>query len=148
MKMGKKKARRVESPPTGKVPRVSEPIEGLAHSNFTWRVSKSYIDMEHPDWGWGKLTIEQFFAILTGRLQDYEDMSWHDLLNRKSCHTMPVSVIAGQAQARLSDRCPDIDTLHQIDIGKMGRIWGFKDRQRFYLIWYDPNHTVYPTQGR
>lgn len=59
---------------------------------------------------------------------------------------MPISQIESKAQSRLYDRCGDIDTLHQIDIDRRCRLWGHKKGQFLYLIWHDPNHTVYLTR--
>jgi hypothetical protein len=38
----------------------------------------------------------------------------------------------------------DIDILYQVDISEFGRVFGYRDRMLFYLIWHDPNHTVCP----
>ena len=135
-----------KQPQISKIPRKIEDVSSIEESIFKWRVNKQYIDLDHPEWGWGKLKIEDFFEILTHRLHDYESMTWQDLSQRRSCHSMPVKNIVSKAQARLYEKCPDIDTLYQVDVDRLCRIWGFRDRDFFYLIWHDPNHSVYETK--
>ncbi|MFC2047219.1 hypothetical protein ACFLTK_02950 [Chloroflexota bacterium] len=144
-----KKPRRSEMPPDeGKKPRLPSGTDLWPQQSFRWRVNDNYIDMEHEEWGWGDLPINEFFDILKNSLQKYEDMSWHDLLNRSSCHPMPLHKIERRARERLRARFPDIDTLHQVDFSELGRVWGVKKGQYFQLVWHDPYHTVYPTRRR
>ena len=145
MSKHKKKPRVSENPPqTKKAPRSSEDPNRLGSSSFRWRVNPRYVDYDHKDWGWGKLTCKDFFQILIERLHDYEQMSWDDLSKRNSCHPMPVENIDQNAQARLCQICGiEIDSLYQVDINPKCRLWGYRDRTIFYLIWHDPNHTVY-----
>ena len=92
----------------------------------------------------GKVKIQEFFQNILPRLQDYETMTWNDILRRDHCHDWVVSEICAKAQQRLREIHPDIDTLHQIDMQQLCRLWGYRDRQTLYLIWHDPQHTVYP----
>lgn len=148
--MGKqqKKVRARKLPKIEKKPRVPDEVNKIGKQPFCWRVNYNYIDLDHQEWGWCKLSIKKFFDILVGRLHDYETMTWDELLKRPHCHPMPVSKIENNAQMRLSMICPDIDVLHQIDISGLCRIWGFKDRKFLYLIWHDPKHTVCLTKER
>jgi hypothetical protein len=125
-----------------KKPRIPSEAEKFGQQFFRWRVNYNYIDLDHDEWGWRKLGILEFFNILVNRLHDYENMTWDDLLQRKSCHTMPISKIERKAQDRLCEKCEGIDTLHQVDINRRCRLWGYKGGQFLYLIWHDPNHTV------
>ena len=127
---------------SGKRPRIPDEANQLDSKLFRWRVSPYYIDYDHEEWGWGRVPITEFFEILINRLQDLEDMTWEDILKRKHCHDMSLDQIVGKAQDRLREVCGDIDTLHQVDVDKLGRLWGFRDRRTLFLIWRDKNHTV------
>jgi len=142
--VGKKKARASFVPPTVKKPRIPSGINTVEQGFFRWRVSRNYIDLDHEEWGWGKLSIENFFAILIDRFHDYETMTWQDIGRRKSCHSTLVQNICNKAQSRLQGMQKDIDLLYQVDISEFGRVFGYRDRAFFYLIWHDPNHTVCP----
>jgi len=141
------KRKRVKStyqPSSKKAVRIAESVDGLRQLNFKWRVDDRYIDYDHEEWGWGKVTIQEFFKELLNRLQDYETMTWDEVLRRDSCHDMEASKLSPAAQQRLLQILPDIDTLHQLDMKQPCRLWGYRDRQVLYLIWHDPKHTVYP----
>ena len=125
-------------------PRKFQDPTSFDDTNFKWRVHNNYIDYDHEEWGWGKVTIQKFFKELLNRLQDYETMTWDEILHRDSCHDMEVSKLCAEAQRRLFQIHSDIDTLHQLDMEQPCRLWGYRDRQILYLIWHDPNHNVYP----
>jgi hypothetical protein len=143
--MPKNKPRSNQIPNSSRVPRTMEEPNKLGSSFFRWRVNSKYVDLQHPEWGWGRLNCKDFFNILMERLHEFEQMTWDDLASRKSCHPMPVEHICAAAQKQLSQVCDEIDSLYQVDISPKCRLWGYRDRTIFYLIWHDPNHTVYPT---
>ncbi len=139
-----KKPRTQKLPQPHKVPRALEQPEKLGSLVFRWKVNERYVDYDHEEWGWGRLSCKQFFKILIERLHEYEQMTWDALSRRSSCHSMPVETIEQDAQKRLYEVCGnEVDSLYQVDINPKCRIWGYRDRQIFYLIWHDPNHTVY-----
>lgn len=140
----RKRAKSNFRPKPQKVPRIAENVDGLRQLNFKWRADDKYIDYDHEEWGWGKVIIQEFFKELLNRLQDYETMTWDEVLRRDSCHNMEASRLSPAAQRRLLQILPDIDTLHQLDMKQPCRLWGFRHLQTFYLIWHDPKHTVYP----
>jgi hypothetical protein len=147
--MGRKKTIRASKLPEGeKRVRIPEEADRFGEQLFRWRVNYNYIDLDHGEWGWGKLQIVDFFDILVNRLHNYETMTWHELLRRRSCHPMPISKIEPKARNRLYKKCEGIDTLHQIDIDRHCRLWGYKGGQFLYLIWHDPKHTVCLTRRR
>ncbi len=131
-------------PSIKKTVHIAENVDGLRQLSFKWRVDDKYIDYDHEEWGWGKVTIQKFFKELLHRLQDYETMTWDEILRRPSCHDIEASELCGEAQSRLQEMHLDIDTLHQLKITQKCRLWGYRDRQDLYLIWHDPHHTVNP----
>ena len=132
------------TPKFDRTPRkLTDPIS-FDDTNFKWRVHDNYIDYDHAEWGWGNVTIQVFFKDLLRRLQDYETMTWDEVMRRNSCHNMEASKLCQEAQRRLIQILPEIDTLHQLDMKQPCRLWGYRDRQVLYLIWHDPQHTVYP----
>lgn len=144
MSKQQKRAKFSTSPLRRKAPHIAENVDALATLTFKWRMSEPYIDYDHEEWGWGQVEIRQFFQYLLPRLQDYETMTWNEITQRTSCHPIGVSRICSAAKRRLQEIHPDIDTLHQIDMRQPCRLWGYRDRQTLYIIWHDPNHSVYP----
>lgn len=144
MSKSKKQISLAKSPSSNKVPRTIDDIGTLDQTFFKWRVKSNYIDFEHPEWGWSNLSLEDFFGLPLNRLHEYEKMEWQEVLKRNSCHPLPIDKIVSRAQDRLLEKSLEIELLHQVDFSELGRIWGHKIGQYFYLIWYDPKHTVYP----
>ena len=144
MSKRQKRAKFSTPPLRGKAPQIAENVDFLATLTFKWRMSETYIDYDHEEWGWEQVEIRQFFQYLLPRLQDYETMTWNEITQRKSCHPLEVRKICPAAKRRLQEIHPDIDTLHQIDMRQPCRLWGYRDRQILYIIWHDPNHSVYP----
>ncbi|MFC1933087.1 hypothetical protein ACFLXU_05625 [Chloroflexota bacterium] len=142
--MARKKPRIAQTPQAKKKPRTIEDISSIGRSYFRWRVNNKYVDYDHKEWGWGHLSCKDFFQILVERLHDYEQTTWDDLSRRQSCHPMPIDIIEPEAQGRLCELCgSEVDSLYQVDISQRCRLWGYRDRTIFYLIWHDPEHTVY-----
>lgn len=142
--MVKKKPRVARVPTTDKKPRTKEDVDAIGSELFRWRVNNRYVDYDHEEWGWGRLTCKDFFQILIERLHNFEQSTWDNLSKRQSCHSMPIENIVPKARERLCEICDnEIDSLYQVDINPRCRLWGYRDRTVFYLIWHDPHHTVY-----
>jgi hypothetical protein len=59
-------------------------------------------------------------------------------------HEMPVKKICKTAQERLSEiKLDDIDCLYSIRVSAKERLWGIRKDRVLYIIWWDPEHTVY-----
>lgn len=140
----RKRAKRSSNPASAKRPRSVEDVDALEGRNFNWKIHKNYIDLEHEEWGWGNTSFREFVTTIVYRLTSYETMAWQEITKRTSCHPMPIQDICERAQTRIRETIMDIDTLHQVDVTELGRVWGFRVRETFYLIWYDPYHTVCP----
>lgn len=90
--------------------------------------------------------------IIKNRLHEYETLKWSEVLKPQSNHPLPVERICAAAKKRLQElKFGDIDSLYQLDIkggnGKQ-RLWGIRRENIFQILWWDPEHTVYPTAQR
>lgn len=111
---------------------------------FRWRATDEYIDYDDAVWGWGQVTICEFFRKILPRLQEYESMTWNEITRRNSCHYWDINNMPAKARNKLKRKYPQHDTFHQIDMEQPCRLLGWRDRQTLFLIWYDPNHTICP----
>jgi hypothetical protein len=106
------------------------------------------IDME-GQWGWRTASAQQIEGIL-GRCCSFESMTWREIeqkrgKHRPHNHPMPISQISRDAQARLRTiERDDEDGLYSLRINNLSRIWGFRRGHVFHVLWWDPDHTVYP----
>ncbi len=116
--------------------------------NFSWRVHNSFIDYRHPKFGWCTVDILYFLKNIIQRLQSYEGQVWHDLKLDHRCHPWGLDEIPKECYSRLEERQIDIEQLYQIPLGSKPRIIGYKDRQVFYLMWWDKEHEFCPTKAK
>lgn len=129
--------------PTGKLGR--DPDEG--HPSFSFR----YLD-NAGDWSWNRRSAEDSHEIL-GFLESVKDLSWNELGRQRSGrrarhHFQDVSDIVPAAQRRVENLALDtvVDSLYRFRLSGVKRLWGFRKEGVFYTLWWDPEHTVYPTE--
>lgn len=142
----KPKKRHVLNPQPNKIPyKLKDPIS-YDSSNFSWRVHNNYIDYAHPKFGWAKVKILVFLQKIVQTLQGYEGLTWHEVREKGHCHPWGLDDIPKECFQRLEERQIDIEQLYQISLGNKPRIIGYKDRQVFYLMWWDEEHKFCPTE--
>jgi hypothetical protein len=98
------------------------------------------------DWGFSDVGCSIIWKQIIPFLHQIETRTWGELYGGRdtSNHPMPVEKIEDEAKARLSEIGRDeFETLFQLNVRGGIRLWGIRDRQIFYLLWYDPKHTVY-----
>lgn len=130
-------------PDPKKQPRGLEAAENVNQQPFRWRCN--WIDLD-GEWGFRAVNPEHLWKEVLPRLHDFETMTWAEISGRKdsSNHPMPVSRIEAKAAARLTEiGKQEYDTLFQLNVRGGIRLWGIRDRAYFYLLWFDPSHTVY-----
>lgn len=146
MKPHQKKPVIALAPPSGKRPRfnVNDPTIDAARRPC-WRIQ--YVDKGGP-FAWTKIEPGDLLTVL-GALANYETMNWTDIEARKSCHKMPTASVSKEARQRLDEiELDDVEDLYQLQVNNRFRVFGMRDRNIFYVLWWDPEHQVYPTQKR
>ncbi len=87
-------------------------------------------------------------AQLMPRLREYERLRWWEVLSMPHNHPMPLDRIAPAAHKRLEKMSlADHPQLYQLKISNGGgkqRLWGIRRENVFQILWWDPNHTVFP----
>lgn len=70
--------------------------------------------------------------------------------NRRSKHhSQPLGSLTSGAQSDLRKRKLDEtfgDEMFRFRLSGTKRLWGFRDGQTFHVVWWDPDHAVYPTE--
>lgn len=135
------------SPSSGKTPTaVSDPTEYRSRK-IAWRVGK--IDLAHAKWGGKIITGTDWWQKLHGRLKNLESMTWAEIEKDRHSHAFEVRHLCKDAQDRLLElKLQTIDTLYQIHVNGPGRLWGIREGALLSILWWDPNHTVYPTEKK
>jgi hypothetical protein len=105
----------------------------------------SCVDLD-GEWSWNKATEAQLRQV-HGLLQKYEGMRWDEIKKQKNTHPMPPQRLVTQARNRLERlQYDDVDTLYQLGGMGLPRIWGIRFGRALALLWFDPEHTVYPIE--
>ncbi|MBN1188996.1 MAG: hypothetical protein JXA46_04525 [Dehalococcoidales bacterium] len=107
------------------------------------------MDYDHSDFGWCNCDSVELLKYIIKELQFYEGMTWSKVKEKDHCHSWPIEDLPKHFQERLVERdLQTLDELFQISLGSICRIWGFRNKQVLYLIWYDPEHRGYKVNAR
>lgn len=107
------------------------------------------LDIDGP-FGWRTIEAAKLDAVRE-RLSHFESMTWHEILTagKKQNHAIKVEQLSDAARKRLEeiDR-DDIEGLVSLRIAGKERVWGIRDRDVLRLLWWDPEHRVYPSKQK
>ena len=138
--MAKKKPKKGGEPRSEKKPR-NVPVEDPFTLKPVWQISR--IDLEGP-WGWTNIDKKLFFDKIIPRIRDFETMRWKEILGHDN-HPIPISKIAEKAQKRLAElNMDDSEYLISLRFMSRERMWGIRMHNTLKILWWDPNHEVYP----
>ena len=158
-----KKARQAENPNSFK--RVAE--------DFALRVAKSVHEAERPgdqkmdwsadqadiedEWSWGKRSClsDDWDSELLPFLTGYSEKTWLEIYsertgggNRKQKHIFyNVEDICEEAQLRLlALERDDVDCVFRFRLSGKQRLYGIQQMPVFFVLWWDPEHNIYPVE--
>ena len=140
-----KKPRASLIPDPRKVPRVGiDPIQWQAMSP-AWRVARMEV---RNRFGWHLADGPTLLAIRE-KLAQFETMTWRDIIQRCNGHHHYISdldKILAPARERLNAiGYRDTDQLFSLRLTGRQRVWGILDLGVFTVLWWDPEHEIYPT---
>jgi hypothetical protein len=104
-------------------------------------------------WGWHLLT-ETSAQQLLEFLFEMGRLSWNEIRQQragahKRHHSQPTSSLCKEARDRITDlEYDDIaEGMFRFRLAGTRRLWGFETGDGvFHVIWWDPDHQVYPTE--
>ncbi|WP_338664315.1 hypothetical protein VQH23_03935 [Pararoseomonas sp. SCSIO 73927] len=101
------------------------------------------MDLE-GSWGWSGTSAEYLFREVIPHLHNLETMSWQQLRAQGS-HPIPTDQVCKEARERLGEiGKADEDSLYSVRFTGRCRVWGIRRGVVFHLLWWDPQHSVYP----
>jgi hypothetical protein len=127
--------------PAGKL--VSRPPEqGRSPELVSWRLST--LDLDGP-WGWRRLD-EVALRELHDKLRGLETMTAGEVFGPNRGHKhIPIQDLPRDAVRRLQElQLDDQDGLCELRIKGASRVWGFRRGNVIHVLWWDPDHTVFP----
>jgi hypothetical protein len=109
-----------------------------------WRFSSC--DRNGP-YHWPAL-IDPHYKLVLERLHEFEGMTLAQMRNAGS-HPIPRDQLCKEAQDRLAAiKQDDIDELMSFRITGERRVWCIPHRNLMRILWWDPNHQVYPVRKK
>ena len=144
---GAKLPRVKETPSDGKFVRIEEDPESTDRKNIVWHVK--LIDHEGP-WGWCNTVGKRKLAwYIHDKMANFETMTWATIKSSRDNHSCLVADISRDAQKRLREiNLDQYDELFSLRFSGKIRVWGIRDQRVFKILWWDPNHTVYPSMKK
>lgn len=146
--MGKrdKKLARLAPPDVTKSPRIAVPVD-TGDERPAWRLS--LLQMVDP-FGWHKLDVASAERV-RARLANFETMTWNEILvqGNKRFHRIATKNICKEAYEKLVElKQEDTDELVSLGLTQVERAWGIKEGSVLKVLWWDPEHMVYPTKPK
>jgi hypothetical protein len=142
--MGKKPRRVANVPQSGKVPRGAELAEAIRTKQFCWRVQE--LDWD-GSWGWSQASTDEILRTIVPKLHNYESMTWAEIEGPSGSHSVQLDQLCSEAQVRLNEiGRGDLESLFSVRINGEQRVWGVKDIAILRVIWWDPDHSVCPSE--
>lgn len=142
--MRNKKAGRNRNPRSRKKP-TSLPIVSTQDKKLVWKVAR--ID-DNSRWGWDQITCPDFLRNIWEKMHNFETMTWGEILGRHH-HAIAVNDIIKPAQNRLAQLGHDDQAeLVSFCLSNTERIWAIRSGEEAFLLWWDPNHEIYPSRLR
>ena len=99
------------------------------------------MDQDGP-WSWRR---SPFWKDVHPRLAALENMTWAEIPETGS-HAIASKDMPHPAQKRLEElQLDDVDEIWSLRVSSRQRIWGIRDGRSLKLLWWDPNHKVFPS---
>lgn len=134
-------------PQPGKVPRIAQHED----PDTNQRKIRFVFDMVDHDGLWAPHLPEQsLIQELFERFAELEGMTWGeaqrapDFFKTEDIGGCPNTAV----QKRLMEEYQGLDSLGRFRVGGKKRLWGVRDAHEFHVIWWDPEHEVWPSKKK
>ena len=135
-----KKVATPDAPTKKSVPTWAE-APNFERRPLSWKFSRA--DLQGP-WAWAAFPAGRFAELFT-KLAALETMNLND--GRRGPHSIhPIESLPKATRARLLEiGRDDLDRLISFHLDGPGRVWCCEYDSVMFILWSDPDHTVYPT---
>jgi len=101
---------------------------------------------ENGPWGRSKLSGFSIWDDILPKIQNFETMTWSEIESNKHLnHSVGVDSLCKEARERIFYLKLGVDELFRFRLTGKQRLWGIRDRERFKILWWDPEHEVCPS---
>lgn len=162
--------RQIAEPPTDDAPRLAPHLaRAVAAVEKTPKAIKDGSRFGSPvswcttradcqdSWSWGEIRAwsqDEWENIIHPPFREFEQLTWReiDLFSSDTGHKMhhghEISDLIGEAQARWRNlNLEQYDSVFRFRLGgQKRRAWGFIVQAHFHFVWWDRDHSIYPTE--
>lgn len=141
------------APPPSEIPKLrkgDQPAKPLTPSDPDKKLIISFAWVD-TDSRWCLSNIEQeHHRALLKCIRDFESMTVNDVVHgHQKCQDYPLDALIDEAFERLVElERDDRDVVHRLQITGKRRLYGFVENNRFYVLWWDPEHEIVPSYKR
>lgn len=131
------------SPSPAKVPK------GEPEDTRTKQIEYSFAWFDNWDWS-RKYEPDSSFHLVAHKLRGYESQTWGQVWKDKHYnHFIDRESLCKTARDRLVFlHMDEIDQLFRFRLTGAQRIWGFLQGAVYCVLWWDPDHLVYPYEKK
>ncbi len=151
-KKRKKIPKQLKQPPTAKTPAIRSDSDPTScyHQHPVWRLGR--LDFEGP-FGWLKANSLEILDRIRDYLSSLENLTWREIDQRtgpegRRCNQyLPVTAICQDAKRRLQElQLDDYQHLYELRLTNLQRIFGLRNNEEYFILWWDPYHGVCPVK--
>lgn len=128
------------------VPASCKDCDLIGASSFpAWRFE---LLMREQQFGWGSISTEAWDHIAE-KLCEFETMTIAELAangHPLKTYTNPHKIPNADARKRFKFEYSDRDEVHRFRLSGAARLYGFRKGNVFELLWWDPQHQIWPTE--
>lgn len=137
-----KKPLKSNYPDTGKIPRRMINPESMLYPEFkTDKMQKT------GEFGFSNLDGEDI-ELLLRKIFSFQKTKWSEIVYAGS-HPISIEKLSPIAKKELiKSGNEDIDGIYSFKISSIIRLWGIKDRNIIWILWWDPKHQVCPSKKK
>lgn len=145
------------SPTTEKLPRSDQDPGSIMHMRMEYRIH-DFADRTGA-WSWGQdrnwchpSNGPDNACAVRSTMIEMSGLYWHEILSHttggkerhKKHHPQAWDTLCPEAQERWVEIDRFEDELFRFRTGGKQRIWGFRTGHVFNMVWWDPEHKIYP----
>lgn len=115
-------------------------------NRLSWRIA--LMDLDGP-WPW-TMTPAKVLQVRS-KIAEFERQTWAELSQQHVPRLKRIALdsLCTAAQNRLVHlKKDDVDGLWELRLAGQERVWGLRQADIFYLLWWDPDHQVCPSHLR
>lgn len=149
IKSNKAKQRCVTSPfsniSANRIPQIKENPDQYFEMNPSW----SFAKCDSKDCQWSIENCENLWSEVITKLISFESRTWGEIVNDKGHnHWIDCNKLCKKAKDRINEKGWDFDSIFSLRLTGTHRLFGVINSGVFYVIWYDPNHEICPSNKR